>query len=126
MVSRLFLVLTAALPAIARAQTTLANGDALAATMTASVLRMIASLGVVLALLVATAWAVRRWRERHAATGQSIEVISGLNLGAKERIVLLRVGTEQVLVGVSPAGMRSLHVIKDGGRTFDLSMGSSE
>jgi flagellar protein FliO/FliZ len=114
------------MPGIACAQATVGSGDVLAATMTASVLRMILSLAVVLALLVASAWAVRHWRERHAATGGSIEVVSGLNLGAKERIVLLRVGSEQVLVGVSPAGMRSLHVIKDGSRHFDLSLGSSE
>lgn len=126
MTARIFAVFLVFIPALASAQAAVGGGDALAATMTASVLRMIMSLGVVLALLVATAWIVRRWRERHASTGGSIEIISGLNLGAKERIVLLRVGTEQVLVGVSPAGMRSLHVIKDGDTRFNLSLGAAE
>ena len=114
------------LPSLANAQTAVATSETLAASMTASTLRMIASLAVVLLLLVASAWFVRRWRDRQNATSESIEIVSGLSLGAKERIVLLRVGTEQVLVGVSPAGMRSLHVIKDGERRFDLSMGAAE
>ena len=42
-----------------------------------------------------------------------IEVVSGISLGTREKVVLLRVGREQVLVGVSPAGMRTLHVIRN-------------
>jgi flagellar protein FliO/FliZ len=77
-------------------------------------LRMLASLGAVLVLLGALAWAVKKLRNAGHLQGGLIEVLSGVSLGARDKVVLLRVGQEQVLVGVSPAGMRALHVIRDG------------
>jgi flagellar protein FliO/FliZ len=76
---------------------------------------MIGSMAAVLALVAVCAWVLRRWRDRHGPENGSIEIVSGITLGSKERIVLLRVGDEQVLVGVSPAGMRSLHIVRQGG-----------
>jgi flagellar protein FliO/FliZ len=76
-------------------------------------LRMIVSLGAVLALVAGLAWTARRLRAGGRLKSGLIEVVSGVSLGARERVVLLRVGQEQILVGVSPAGMRALHVMKD-------------
>ena len=76
-------------------------------------LRMVAGLGTVLGLLGLTAWLSRRFRISSRLRGGPIEVTSGISLGARERVVLLRVGREQVLVGVSPAGMRTLHVLRE-------------
>jgi flagellar protein FliO/FliZ len=84
----------------------LAAGDLVGAT-----LRMAAGLAVVLGLLGAAAWASRRFRISGRLRSGLIEVESGISLGAREKVVLLKVGNEQVLVGISPAGMRTLHVI---------------
>jgi flagellar protein FliO/FliZ len=84
----------------------LATGDLVGAT-----LRMAAGLAVVLGLLGAAAWASRRFRVSGRLRSGLIEVESGISLGAREKVVLLKVGNEQVLVGISPAGMRTLHVI---------------
>ena len=89
-----------------------AAGNAVAEQLAQSSLRMIGSLVAVLALVAACSWALRRWRDRQSVENDSIEIVSGISLGSKERVVLLRVGDEQVLVGVSPAGMRSLHVVR--------------
>jgi flagellar protein FliO/FliZ len=86
----------------------LASGDLVGAS-----LRMVGGLLVVLGLLGLVAWFSRRFRIGQRLRGGVIEVTSGLSLGAREKVVLLRVGTEQVLVGVSPAGMRTLHVLKE-------------
>ena len=76
-------------------------------------LRMIVSLAAVLALVGGLAWVAQKLRSGgHLKTGL-IEIVSGVSLGAREKVVLLRVGQEQVLVGVSPSGMRALHVIRD-------------
>lgn len=96
---------------VARAQQS-AAGSAVAEQLAQSSLRMIGSLVAVLALVALCSWALRRWRDRRSVDNESIEIVSGISLGAKERIVLLKVGDEQVLVGVSPAGMRSLHVVR--------------
>ena len=93
------------------AQKSLATGGLPGGSLTSAALRMIVGLAVVLALLGATAWVSRRFRVGGGLRGGLIEVISGLSLGARERVVLLRVGADQVLVGVSPSGMRTLHVL---------------
>ena len=89
-----------------------AAGSAVADQLAQSSLRMIGSMAAVLALVCVCAWLLRRWRDRPGAHNGPIEIVSGITLGSKERIVLLQIGDEQVLVGVSPAGMRSLHVVR--------------
>ena len=76
-------------------------------------LRMVLSLGAVLALVAGLAWLAKRLRAGGRLKSGLIEIVSGVSLGAREKVVLLRIGQEQVLVGVSPAGMRALHVMKD-------------
>lgn len=76
-------------------------------------LRMVLSLGAVLALVLGLAWGAQRLRAGGRLKTGMIEIVSGVSLGAREKVVLLRVGQEQVLVGVSPSGMRALHVMKD-------------
>ncbi len=79
----------------------------------APLLRMVLSLGAVLAVVAGLAWFAKRLRAGPMKAGL-IEIVSGVSLGAREKAVLLRVGQEQVLVGISPTGMRTLHVIRDG------------
>jgi flagellar protein FliO/FliZ len=76
-------------------------------------LRMVLSLGAVLALVAGLAWLAQRLRAGGHLKSGLIEVVSGVSLGTREKVVLLRVGHEQVLVGVSAAGMRTLHVIRN-------------
>jgi flagellar protein FliO/FliZ len=101
-----------AMPALAETQATgvatsgLAAGDIASAT-----LRMVAGLVIVLGLLGATAWVSRRFRAGSGARGGLVEIITGMSLGNRERVVLLKVGGDQVLVGISPSGLRTLHVI---------------
>ncbi|MDH3977264.1 MAG: flagellar biosynthetic protein FliO [Gammaproteobacteria bacterium] len=79
----------------------------------APTLRMILGLTGVLALLAALTFVAQRVRKGNAFKSGLIEVVSGVSLGGREKVVLLRVGNDQVLVGMSPSGMRPLHVIHD-------------
>jgi flagellar protein FliO/FliZ len=111
-VHRLLALALVAGPALANdAAKELATGGLPTADLTSAAIRMVVGLAVVLALLGATAWVSRRFRTGAQARGGQIEVISGLSLGARERVVLIRVGGDQVLVGVSASGMRALHVL---------------
>jgi flagellar protein FliO/FliZ len=108
----LLVLLLAAGPALANgAQKSLATGGLPTGDLTSAAIRMVIGLAVVLALLGATAWVSRRFRVGAGMRGGLIEVVSGLSLGARERVVLIKVGGDQVLVGVSPSGMRTLHVL---------------
>jgi len=78
----------------------------------APTLRMIMGLGGVLALLGILAFAMKRLRRGNAFKSGMIEIVSGVSLGGREKVVLLRVGGDEVLVGMSPSGMRPLHVVR--------------
>jgi len=88
-----------------------AGGGLATSELVGATLRMAAGLAVVLGLLGVAAWASRRLRVTGRLRSGLIEVVSGISLGTREKVVLLKVGREQVLVGISPAGMRTLHVI---------------
>lgn len=92
-------------------------------SMTGPLLRMVMSLALVLALVGVFAWLAKRFRGAQMQGGL-IHIVSGLSLGPKDRVVLLRVGQEEVLVGLSPSGMRALHVMDKptSGAGFSLGM----
>jgi flagellar protein FliO/FliZ len=71
------------------------------------------SLGIVLALIFATAWVARRVRGLNRASSDALDVISSLPLGQKERAVLVRVGKQQILLGVAPGRVTTLHVLSE-------------
>jgi flagellar protein FliO/FliZ len=47
-----------------------------------------------------------------SSTGGMLKIIGGISMGSRERIVLLQVGSEQLLVGVSPGRINTLHVLE--------------
>ncbi|MEO8444757.1 MAG: flagellar biosynthetic protein FliO [Gammaproteobacteria bacterium] len=108
------LLLTAGPVLAADKPASLATGGLPTSDITSAAIRMVLGLVVVLALLAATAWLSRRFRVGSGMRGGMIEVVSGMSLGTRERVVLLRVGGDQVLVGLSPTGMRTLHVLTQG------------
>jgi len=88
-----------------------AEADVSSGDLWGPALRMLLSLGAVLAVLAGCAWLAQRLRSGGSFKTGLIEVVSGISLGGREKVVLLRVGGEEVLVGISPAGMRPLHVL---------------
>jgi flagellar protein FliO/FliZ len=68
---------------------------------------------VVLAAIFAVAWVARRVRAVGNRVGNAIDVLADVPLGPKERAVLLKVGTEQVLIGVAPGRVSALHVLRE-------------
>ena len=70
------------------------------------------SLLCVIGLILLLGWLLRgRYRPLRAGGRQSLQVLAQLALGARERIVVVQVGDEQLLVGVSPGGLRTLLVL---------------
>jgi flagellar protein FliO/FliZ len=83
-----------------------------AATGTAGhMLQMTLALLLVLALVFGLAWFSRRMRAAVRPGGHSIEVLAQAALGTKERAVLVKVGAAQILLGVAPGSVRTLHLL---------------
>ncbi len=66
---------------------------------------------VVLLLIGAAAWAFKRFGNIHVGAQGRMKIIGGISLGARERAVLLQVGEQQLVVGVSPGRVQTLHVL---------------
>ena len=72
----------------------------------------LALLGV-LAAIFALAWLARRARSLGNRAAGSLHVLANVTLGPKERAVLLKVGGAQILLGVAPGRVNTLHVLEE-------------
>ncbi len=73
-----------------------------------SVAQLALSLAAIVALILAVSWVLKRLKLGTLRGRGEIAVIDQLSLGPRERIVLVRVGESQVLVGVSAGGLVGL------------------
>lgn len=94
----------AAEPAVASAtpvQTVVGAGD---------LLQVVISLMFVVALIVLTAWFVRRFSGATLSRNGALRLLAGISVGQRERVVLVQAGEVQLLLGVAAGQVRTLHV----------------
>lgn len=84
-------------------------GSSLGGQLTQLVLGLLLVLGLIFAL----AWLLRRVQQAGPRQGQVIELLSSRALGARDRLVLVQVGNEQILLGLTPGRITPLHVLKE-------------
>ena len=68
---------------------------------------------VVLAAIVGSAWLLRRYGHMQSGVDGALRVIGGLSMGPRERVVLVQVGKRQLLLGVAPGRIQTLHVLDE-------------
>ena len=76
-------------------------------------LQMIFGLAVVVGLIVGMAWFMRRMGSLHGMADAQLKVLGGIAVGQRERVVLVQAGETQLLVGVAPGTIRTLHVFEE-------------
>jgi len=77
----------------------------------AGLLRVVFGLALVLALVFAAAWLMRRLRSIQGAGTDGITVLAQTSLGARERAILVQVGGQKLLLGAGPGSVRTLLVL---------------
>ncbi len=77
----------------------------------AYMLQVIVGLLVVLGAILAVAWLVRRSGRFSSLAPGSLRTLGAMSVGARERVVLLQVGKQQILLGVAPGRVQTLHVL---------------
>lgn len=77
-------------------------------------LETVGGLLLILGLIFAIGWLLRRFGRLPMASKGDITILSGVSLGPRERAVLLRVGATRLLVGVAPGRVQTLHVLDEG------------
>ncbi|MGC8520812.1 MAG: flagellar biosynthetic protein FliO [Steroidobacteraceae bacterium] len=65
----------------------------------------------ILAAIFLLAWLARRLRVLGNRAAGALEILASMPLGAKERAVLVKVGDAQILLGVAPGQVNTLHVL---------------
>jgi len=76
-------------------------------------LQMFFGLFVVVALIFGMAWFMRRMGNMNGMAAGNLKVLGGISVGQRERIVLVQAGETQLLVGVAPGEIRTLHVMDE-------------
>lgn len=79
-----------------------------------SLLQVLAGLAAVLLVFAGLVLLLRRLGGMRGFSGKRLRVIEAMSLGARDRLVLLRVGGSDVLLGMSPGRIQTLHVMPAG------------
>ncbi|NWL21802.1 flagellar biosynthetic protein FliO [Pseudomonas umsongensis] len=109
--------LALALPGLVLAAEPVANAAATPAVnsgVAGQLTQLVFGLLLVLGLIFFLAWLLRRVQQAGpAGKGQVIELIGSRALGPRDRLMLVQVGNEQILLGLSPGTITALHVLKE-------------
>lgn len=94
---------------------TLARGaDAAPGVPAGTYLQATLALALIVALLFAATWAARKVGGGKRFGEGNLRVISGIALGPKERIVLVEIEEEWLVIGIVPGQIRTLHKLPKG------------
>lgn len=104
----LFLLTPFAADAAETAAPTVSAGTYLQATL---------ALGLIVVLLLGTAWLARKVSGGKGFGQGGMKIVGGVALGPRERIVLLEVGDEWLVIGIVPGQIRTLHRLEKGAAT---------
>jgi flagellar protein FliO/FliZ len=88
------------------------SASALPASASAgSLLQTILALSFVLALLAALAWAMKRYGPRAGGSNATLRLVGSLSLGGRERIIVIEVADQWIVVGAAPGRVNALATI---------------
>lgn len=96
------------------------------AGMGGQVVQLVLGLLLVIGLIFLLAWVMRRVQQIVPRGGQVIKIVATQALGPRDRLVLVQVGGEQVLLGLTPGTITSLHVMKEPVHLPDAEPASTE
>lgn len=72
-----------------------------------------AGLVAVIAVIYGCAWIIRRMNGMTGMNNNAIKVVSVMAIGARERIALIEVGGQQILLGITPSAIRTLQIFEE-------------
>ncbi|GAB5500780.1 MAG: flagellar biosynthetic protein FliO [Pseudohongiellaceae bacterium] len=80
---------------------------------TGSLVQMLLALGVVIVLIVGLSFAIRKFNMFTAGSSAHIRIVGGLALSNKDRLLLVQVGNEQLLISASPGRVSMVHEMRE-------------
>lgn len=73
-----------------------------------SLLQVVLGLIVVLGLMMAAAWALKRFGVAKPAGGTTVKIVGGVSVGNRERILVVEVAEQWIVVGVAAGRVSAL------------------
>jgi flagellar protein FliO/FliZ len=70
--------------------------------------QVVLGLCVVLALMAAAAWALKRFGAARMSAGAPVKIVGGIAVGTRERIMVVEVADQWIVVGVAPGRINTL------------------
>lgn len=92
---------------------------------TAYLIQVFGSLLVVFGCLFGLVFFLKKMNGLPTTDRKLIQVLGSVKVGSREKIVLLRAGEEQLLVGVAAGSVRTLHVFSDLGSQEQKGLGDT-
>ncbi|MFO7602901.1 MAG: flagellar biosynthetic protein FliO [Gammaproteobacteria bacterium] len=77
---------------------------------TGQYLQMVLGLLLVLGVIFALAWVIRRMGQFAAPSNAQVRVLGGISIGQRERVVVIQIAETQLVIGVAPGQVNTLHV----------------
>ncbi len=99
-------------PGLAVAQSE-AGGAPLEPFASPYLLKLTGGLLLVVGVIFAFAWLVKKLNLNQQSSHGLIRIVAGLPLGTRDRIVLVQIGDEQILLGLTPGRIEKLHTLAE-------------
>ncbi|MBD8724153.1 flagellar biosynthetic protein FliO [Oxalobacteraceae sp. CFBP 13708] len=77
----------------------------------AGLLQTIFALLLVLGLLIGLAWLLKRYGPKPGGGLANLRVVGALNIGGRERIMVVEVGDQWIVIGAAPGRVNALHTM---------------
>ena len=81
--------------------------------MTQNIIQTIIGLLLVIALFLFMAWVMRRFSQGPGLGGKHIQLLAGMSLGTKEKLLIVDACGQQLLLGVTAQQITTLHRFSD-------------
>ncbi len=108
---RWFLLPICALPAELLAQQASSDIAVVEPLSTSYLMKLTGGLILVVAAIFCFAWLLKRLKLTQHSQHGLLKIVAGLPLGTRDRIIVLQVGEEQLLLGLSPGRIEKLHTL---------------
>lgn len=73
-----------------------------------SFFQVVLGMAVVLALMAAAAWALKRFGAVRPAGAANIRIVGGVSVGGRERVLVIEAADQWIVVGVAPGRVNAL------------------
>lgn len=80
-----------------------------ASPVTGQMMSLVLSTLIVVAIIVAAAWLLKRMAPSHYSRGNMLRVVAGAAVGQRERVVVVEIGATWLVLGVAPGHVNVLH-----------------